>query len=200
MINRGLLCMVIVQGLAIQMAQNSHNLSVTFDRDSPICCLGGRSLVTIQVGVRVSLFSIYIKKKIYYPQFLVQPSFSQCACSNTLASKTISIGMAEDVCKGLTAPYTHFKRILLFLDHAYSLIQKCLLSCLILVQEYVAHTWLFPCRHLLRVAFLISTNSVTTQLHVFPFSKSSCQFFILSIPVVLLPFLFYFKIHSLSFC
>lgn len=41
---------------------------------------------------------------------------------------------------------------------------------------------------------------MTTQLHVFPFSKSSCQFFILSIPVVLLPFLFYFKIHSLSFC
>lgn len=43
-------------------------------------------------------------------------------------------------------------------------------------QEYVAHIWLLPCRHLLRIVFLISTNLVTTHLYVFPFSKS-CQIF-----------------------
>lgn len=149
------------------MAQNSHNLSVIFDTDSPICCLGGRSFVTTQVGVRISLFQYVHFKKIYYPQ---------CACSNILESKTISIGMAEDVCKGLTVSFIHCKLILLFFG-------SCLLPNLEMsyivpetFQEYVAHIWLIPCRHLLRVGLLISINSVTTHLYVFPFSKS-CQIF-----------------------
>lgn len=104
MINRGLLCMVIVQELAIQMAQNSHNLSVTFDRDSPVCWRGRQKLGYHPGGSENLTFQYVHLKKIYYPQFFVQSSFSQCAYSNTLESKIISIGMAEDVCKGLTAP------------------------------------------------------------------------------------------------
>lgn len=116
----------------------------------------------------------------FLPPFLVCIFLISMCLLRFSSSKVIFSWNEKDVYNGLTAPYTH-------LNQSSFLLRPCLLplleaSCILpeSFQGCLPCFWLLSCRYLLRFAFLISMNSVTS--HLFPCFQKLIKLFLSNLP------------------